>query len=77
MSSEKTRLQRQILLASQRYPRATNEEIAERVGCSASYVGQTLREYDDYDEFEATTDDVEETMDLIADDVDAMFEGFR
>lgn len=47
--SQKTRLQQDIIREINRNPRATNKEIAQIVGCSASYVSQTRQEYTIYD----------------------------
>ena|GEM_PF-372065 len=54
--SEKTDLQREILLAWHENPEATNAEIAEACDCSASYVSQVTNRFDDYDAFQAALD---------------------
>jgi len=54
--SEKTELQRDILLTWYENPRATNREIADACDCSASYVSQVKNRFDDYDHMEAMMD---------------------
>lgn len=54
--TEKTELQREILLTWRENPDATNAEIAEACDCSASYVSQVTSRFDDYDAFQAALD---------------------
>ncbi|OYR54457.1 winged helix-turn-helix domain-containing protein [Halorubrum halodurans] len=54
--SQKTELQRDILLAWYQNPNATNKQIAEACDCSASYVSTVKNRFDDYNEFEAMMD---------------------
>jgi hypothetical protein len=54
--SEKTELQRDILLAWYNNPDATNAEIANMCDCSASYVSQVTNRFDDYNQMEAMMD---------------------
>lgn len=51
--SERTELQREILVTAYANPDMSQAEIADRVGCSASYVSSVLNEYDSYDAMEA------------------------
>ena len=55
-SSDKTELQRDILLTWHDNPGATNKEIAEACDCSASYVSQVKNRFDGYNEMEAMFD---------------------
>ncbi|RAW45246.1 MarR family transcriptional regulator [Halorubrum sp. 48-1-W] len=54
--SQKTELQRDILLAWYQNPNVTNKQIAEACDCSASYVSTVKNRFDDYNEFEAMMD---------------------
>jgi len=54
--SEKTDLQREILLSWYDNPNATNAEIADMCDCSASYVSQIKNRFDDYNQMEAMMD---------------------
>lgn len=54
--SEKTELQREILLTWYNNPNATNKEIAEVCDCSASYVSEIKNRFNNYDQFEAMMD---------------------
>lgn len=67
---DKTDLKRDILLELQDDPDATNTEIADAVGCSASYVSQVKNEFDDYNALDAAQDDVDKRFDEIEDDLD-------
>lgn len=51
--SEKTELQRAILITAYQNPDATQAEIADACGCSRSYVSEVLRRYDGQDAMEA------------------------
>ncbi|MFB6198032.1 MAG: hypothetical protein ABEI52_07170, partial [Halobacteriaceae archaeon] len=55
--TEKTDLQRDILIEWYNDKDATNEEIAERLDCSPSYVSEVKNKFEDYDEFQATLDE--------------------
>lgn len=66
----KTELKRDILLALQNNPRATNKDIADDVGCSESYVSQVKQEYDDYDDVDALNDAIDRDVDQLEDDID-------
>lgn len=52
----KTDLQKGILLTWRQNPNATNKEIAEACGCSASYVNQIKNRFDGYSEMDAMFD---------------------
>lgn len=68
--SEKTDLQREILLTWYENPNATNEEIAEACDCSASYVSEITNRFDDYDEMEAMMDRQDREMErMFGDDL--------
>lgn len=67
--SDKTELKRDILVEVKNNPGATNEEIADSVGCSASYVSQVTSEYDDYDDLDALDDQLDQEMDALEDDL--------
>ena len=54
--TEKTDLQRDILIEWYNDKEATNEEIAERLDCSPSYVSEVKNKFEDYDEFQAILD---------------------
>lgn len=60
---QKTETVRDILIELQRQPNATNDEIASTVGCSASYVSQVKREFDDYNDVDAAFDEVDKAFD--------------
>lgn len=72
--ADKTTLQRDIMLDWYQNPNATDAEIADRVGCSTSYVNEVRNKFDDYSDFEATLDavdqDIEQLNDAIDDDID-------
>jgi hypothetical protein len=55
--TEKTALQRDILIEWYHNPEATNAEIADAVDCSPSYVAEVKDQFEDYDEFQATLDE--------------------
>lgn len=67
--SNKTKLQRDILVAKARNPRATNKQIANRVNCSPSYVSQTLNRYNSYSEFEALFDGWQQDLERMFGDI--------
>ncbi|NHN58759.1 MULTISPECIES: winged helix-turn-helix domain-containing protein [Halorussus] len=54
--SQKTDLQREILLTAHQNPDLTNKEIADRCDCSSSYVSTVLNRYEDYGVLEAMDD---------------------
>jgi hypothetical protein len=66
----KTELKRDILLALQNNPDATNKSIAKDVGCSESYVSQVKQEFDDYDNVDAMADAIDREVDQLEDDID-------
>ena len=51
--SNKTELQREILITAQRNPHATQSEIADMCNCSASYVSNVLSRFDHWDAMDA------------------------
>lgn len=63
--NEKTELQRDILIEWYHDEDATNEEIAERLDCSPSYVSEVKNKFEDYDEFQATLDEEERRFEAI------------
>lgn len=56
--SEKTELQRQILIEAYDNRHLNQREIAERVGCSRSYVSTVLNRYDGHDAMEARIEEL-------------------
>lgn len=64
---EKTELKRDILIALTNNPNATNKQIAESVGCSASYVSQVKQEFDDYTSLDAALDELDKSLDNMDD----------
>ncbi|MFC7155494.1 HNH endonuclease [Halomarina halobia] len=54
--SDKTELQRLILIERYNDPNVTQAEIARKLGCSSSYVSQVLRQYDSFDAIQARID---------------------
>ncbi|MFC6767321.1 winged helix-turn-helix domain-containing protein [Natrinema zhouii] len=60
--TEKTDLQRDILLTWYENPNATNKEIAKACDCSASYVSQVTNRFEDYNEMEAMMDRQDKEM---------------
>ena len=69
-NSQKTELQRDILLTWYQNPNATNKEIAEACDCSASYVSTVKNRFDDYNEFEAMMDRQDREMEqMFGDDI--------
>lgn len=65
----KTDLKRDILLTAKHNPRATNQEIADEVDCSPSYVSQVLDDYDDYTDIDAAKDHLDRDLDALDDDL--------
>lgn len=61
----KTETEREILLTAQRNPDASHKEIGRIVGCSASYVSQTLRKYSNYSGIDAAIDQTQKDLDNI------------
>lgn len=51
--SERTELQREILVTAYDHPELSQVEVANHVGCSASYVSNVLNDYDSHDAMEA------------------------
>lgn len=60
--SDKTELQRAILITAYNYPDATQAEIADACDCSSSYVSQVLREYDSQDAMEARIEEMNQAL---------------
>jgi len=60
--SQKTELQRDILLTWYKNPNATNKDIADACNCSSSYVSTVKNRFDDYNEFEAMMDQQDKEM---------------
>ena len=60
--SQKTELQRDILLTWYKNPNATNKDIADACNCSSSYVSTVKNRFDDYNEFEAMMDQQDKQM---------------
>ncbi|OLZ39085.1 hypothetical protein A6E15_19165 [Natrinema saccharevitans] len=68
--SEKTDLQRDILVTWYQNPDATNQEIADACNCSASYVSQITNRFDDYSHMEAMIDQQDREMErMFGDDI--------
>lgn len=66
----KTDLQREILLTWYNNPHATNKEIADICDCSASYVSNVKKRFNDYNEFEAMMDRQDKQMQqMFGDDI--------
>lgn len=69
-NSQKTELQRNILLTWYQNPNATNKEIAEACDCSSSYVSTVKNRFNDYNEFEAMMDRQDREMEqMFGDDI--------
>lgn len=51
--AEKTELQREILITAYQNPHLSQSEIADRVGCSSSYVSNVLNRFDSVDAMHA------------------------
>jgi len=64
-NSGKTELQRDILLTWYDNPNATNKEISDMCGCSASYVSNVKNRFDDYNEFEVMMDRQDKEMEAM------------
>lgn len=77
--AERTELQRKILVIASDYPELSQAEIAERVGCSASYVSSVLNEYDSYGAMEARIEQLGGTsgFDVAADGFSESGQGFE
>ena len=60
--TEKTALDRDILIEWYHNKDASDEEIAEAVGSTASHVGEVKDTFADYDDFQATLDEEERTF---------------
>lgn len=68
--TEKTHLQREILLTWYENPNATNKEIADACNCSASYVSEITNRFDDYSQMEAMIDRQDREMErMFGDDI--------
>lgn len=68
--SDKTDLQREILLTWYDNPNSTNAEIADMCDCSASYVSQIKNRFDDYNQMEAMMDRQDREMaQMFGDDI--------
>ena len=59
----KTELKRDILIAVNKNSNASNKQIANKVGCSASYVSQVRNEFAGYNSVDAALDEVDRLMD--------------
>lgn len=68
--SEKTELQRRILITAYNNPRMNQSEIANRCDCSRSYVSQVLREYNDHDAMEARIKEMNRQLGISADSLE-------
>lgn len=60
--TEKTELQRDILLTWYENPNAKNKEIADACDCSSSYVSNVKNRFNNYNEFEAMMDRQDKQM---------------
>lgn len=68
--SDKTELQRRILVAAYNNPKINQSKIADRCNCSRSYVSQVLREYDSQDAMEARIEEMNQQLGVPADSLE-------
>ncbi|WP_435177930.1 winged helix-turn-helix transcriptional regulator [Halorussus sp. AFM4] len=59
---EKTELQRDILITAYHNPRLNQSEIADRVGCSSSYVSTVLNRFDNVDAMHAEIEQLNQDL---------------
>lgn len=63
--SQRTDLQREILVTAYDNPKMSQSEIADKLGCSASYVSNVLNEYDSHDAMAARIEQFDAGFELM------------